>query len=224
MSWLPSPAVTAFVAGAVAVAAVPSRTETAMRRKSVPCGWRLMSGWRPTRSDVAVGMPCAGGARRVLRAARRRATVDGRSGSPRWLAWRVARPARDLDRSTAFYRDLLGLREQGGFRDHEGYDGVFFALPGGGQLELTSGPAEPSAGTEDDLLVLYLGTADEVSAVAAVLCSAGVTALTSPNPYWNRWGRTFLDPDGHRIVIAAMEPATARLRGEAGGAGTPGRG
>jgi catechol 2,3-dioxygenase-like lactoylglutathione lyase family enzyme len=136
--------------------------------------------------------------------------------SPRWLAWRVARPARDLDRSVAFYRDLLGLREQGGFRDHDGYDGAFFALPGEGQLELTSGPAEPRAGTEEDLLVLYLGTADEVSAVAVALRSAGVAAVTSPNPYWNRWGHTFLDPDGHRIVIAAMEPGTVDVHPAAG--------
>jgi len=126
----------------------------------------------------------------------------------RWLGSRVARPARDLDCSVAFYRDLLGLREQGGFRGHDGYDGVFFTLPGGGELELTSGPAEPRPATEEDLLVLYLGTMDEVSAVAGVLRSAGVAAVPSPNPYWTRWGRTFLDPDGHRVVVAVMEPAT----------------
>ena len=156
--------------------------------------------------------PVAGRAHGVLRAACRRATADGRPGSPRWLASRVARSARDLDRSSAFYRDLLGLREQGGFRDHDGYDGVFFALPGGGELELTSGPAEPRPGTEEDLLVLYLGTADEASTVAAALRSAGAAAVTSPNPYWNRWGRTFLDPDGHRIVIATLEPGTVDQR------------
>jgi catechol 2,3-dioxygenase-like lactoylglutathione lyase family enzyme len=159
-------------------------------------------------STVAAVFRSWAGGRGVLRTARRRAAADGMPASPRWLAWRVARPARDLDRSVAFYRDLLGLREQGGFRDHDGYDGAFFALPGEGQLELTSGPAEPRAGTEEDLLVLYLGTADEVSAVAVALRSAGVAAVTSPNPYWNRLGHTFLDPDGHRIVIAAMEPGT----------------
>jgi catechol 2,3-dioxygenase-like lactoylglutathione lyase family enzyme len=152
--------------------------------------------------------PAAGG-RSVLPAARRRATADGTPQPLRWLGSRVARPARDLDRSVAFYRDLLGLREQGGFRGHDGYDGVFFALPAGGELELTSGPAEPRPGTEEDLLVLYLATVDEVGAVAGELCSAGVVAVPSPNPYWTRWGRTFLDPDGHRVVVAAMDPGTA---------------
>ena len=46
-----------------------------------------------------------------------------------WIGVRVARPTRDLDSSVMFYGDLLGLPRTGGFRDHDGYDGVFFALP-----------------------------------------------------------------------------------------------
>src|SRR5690242_18645735 len=48
-----------------------------------------------------------------------------------WITVRLARPARDLTRSTRFYRDLIGLPRVGGFDNHDGYDGVFFALPGG---------------------------------------------------------------------------------------------
>jgi len=73
---------------------------------------------------------------------------------PAWTGTQVTRPARDLARSTALYRDLLGLSSPGGFEDHDGDDGVFFTLPGGGELELTAGPVEPGAGTDDDLLVL----------------------------------------------------------------------
>jgi hypothetical protein len=29
--------------------------------------------------------------------------------------------------------------------------------------------------------------------------------ISSANPYWNRCGRTFLDPDGYRLVIATTE-------------------
>lgn len=123
----------------------------------------------------------------------------------------MARPARDLDRSVAFYRDLLGLELQGGFADHDGYDGVFFALPGGGQLELTAGPVEPDAGTDEDLLVLYLRTPEEVRHVASGLVAAGVATTTSANPYWQRWGRSFLDPDGYRVVVAAVPPAGGSL-------------
>ena len=101
---------------------------------------------------------------------------------PAWIGSRVAHPARDLARSTAYYRDLLGLQPRGGFTGHDGYDGVFFALPGGGELELTAGPVGPAAGTEEDLLVLYVRTIDEVRAIGAGLVSAGVRSVDLPQP------------------------------------------
>jgi catechol 2,3-dioxygenase-like lactoylglutathione lyase family enzyme len=116
---------------------------------------------------------------------------------------RLARPARDLDQSTRFYRDLLGLPLLGGFENHDGYDGVFFALPGGGELELTAGPAQPAPSTDEDLLVLYVQTWNEAAAIGARLTAAGVTRITNRNPYWNRSALTFLDPDGYRLVVAA---------------------
>ncbi len=121
---------------------------------------------------------------------------------PEWTTTRIARPARDLARSTRFYRDLLGLPVLGRFAGHDGYDGAFFALPGGGELELTTGPAEPAPSTEEDLLVLYVRTRAEVATIGTRLTSAGVRQIPSANPYWNRWGLTFLDPDGHRVVVA----------------------
>jgi catechol 2,3-dioxygenase-like lactoylglutathione lyase family enzyme len=130
--------------------------------------------------------------------------VDSRQ--PAWTAVRIARPTRDLTRSVRFYRDLIGLTVLGGFDDHDGYDGVFLALPGGAELELTAGPAHPAPGTDEDLLVLYVETQAEAVAVGARLAAAGATAVDSPNPYWNRSGRTFLDPDGYRLVVAIRSP------------------
>ena len=124
-----------------------------------------------------------------------------------WSAVRVARPARDLTRSTWFYRDLIGLLRLGGFENHDGYDGVFFALPGGAELELTAGPARPAPSTDEDLLVLYVQAVAEAEAIGARLTSAGVTRIPNRNPYWNRSGMTFLDPDGYRLVIAAATPS-----------------
>lgn len=123
----------------------------------------------------------------------------------------MAHPSGDLDRSGAFYRDLLGLRPTGGFAGHDGYDGIFFGLPGGGELELTAGPATPRPGSDEDLLVLYLPTLDDVRETAAELEAAGVPTVPAANPYWNQWGRVFLDPDGYAIVIAATpaDPVTA---------------
>jgi catechol 2,3-dioxygenase-like lactoylglutathione lyase family enzyme len=127
-----------------------------------------------------------------------------RGRSPAWSAVRVAHAVRDLPTSTSFYRDVLGLPVVGGFTGHDGYDGVFLALPGGGELELTRGPGLPGAGGEDDLLVLYLRTWREVAVIRRRLADAGVRRIASANPYWNRWGRMFLDPDGHRIVVAVL--------------------
>ena len=89
-----------------------------------------------------------------------RMPVDGVGPTrpPAWIGSRVAHPAGDLTRSTVYYWDLLGLQPRGGFSGHDGYDGVFFGLPGGGELELTAGTVEPTAGTEEDLLVLYVRT------------------------------------------------------------------
>lgn len=132
--------------------------------------------------------------------------------SPHWIRARVAHHVRDLDRSTRFYGGLLALPRRGGFGGHDGYDGQFFALPGGGELELTTGPGTVGDPTEEPL-VLYVGTLPEVHAAAAGLEAAGVPAVAAANPYWNRWGRTFLDPDGRAVVVAATDGrAAADLR------------
>jgi catechol 2,3-dioxygenase-like lactoylglutathione lyase family enzyme len=113
---------------------------------------------------------------------------------------RVARHTERLDELVAFYRDGLGLRQVGGFRDHAGYDGVFLDVPGtGAHLELTAGGAhgapEPHPET---LLVLYLGDEAAVRAAAARL---GVGPVAPANPYWAEHGLTFADPDGFRVVL-----------------------
>src|SRR3954462_3411638 len=126
----------------------------------------------PARSACAAGRPRPHGGR----------TVTGSAGPRRWLAARVAHPVRDLARSAAFYRDLLGLPPRGGFRGHDGYDGTFFALPGGGELELTAGSAAPCPGTDEDLLVLYLRPPEEVQQIAAELESTGVATVPAETP------------------------------------------
>lgn len=51
---------------------------------------------------------------------------------------RIARPVTDLDRAVRMYVDGLGLQALGGFRDHEGFDGVMLGEPGAGHhLEFT---------------------------------------------------------------------------------------
>jgi catechol 2,3-dioxygenase-like lactoylglutathione lyase family enzyme len=113
---------------------------------------------------------------------------------------RLARHTERLDELVRFYRDGLGLAEVGGFRGHDGYDGVFLEVPGtGAHLELTAGGEHgaPVAHPES-LLVLYLGDDASVEAISARL---GIDPVTPANPYWGEHGVTFEDPDGFRVVL-----------------------
>jgi len=113
---------------------------------------------------------------------------------------RVARHTERLDEVVAFYRDGIGLPEIGGFRGHDGYDGVFLAVPGtSAHLELTTGGRHGGpAPHPESLLVLYLGDEDAVRAVAGRLDADPVAPA---NPYWADHGLTFEDPDGFRVVL-----------------------
>lgn len=148
---------------------------------------RLCESWRLTSRDGA-------GVRELVQ-------VPG----PRWARVRVAHPTRSLAAAVPFY-EALGLEVTGGFEHHELYDGVFLGLPGGGQLELTEGGPDPLPSTDDDLLVLYLATPDDVAALRERVDASGVPLLRSLNPYWDRVGFTVRDPDG-RLVVVAHPPA-----------------
>jgi catechol 2,3-dioxygenase-like lactoylglutathione lyase family enzyme len=113
---------------------------------------------------------------------------------------RVARHTGQLDALVRFYRDGVGLKELGGFEDHDGYAGVFLEVPGtGAHLELTAGGVHGAPVPHpESLLVLYLGDEDAVRTVAARLA---VEPVTPANPYWARHGLTFEDPDGFRVVL-----------------------
>ena len=113
---------------------------------------------------------------------------------------RIARHTSQLEALKAFYTDGLGLKAIGGFKDHDGYDGVFLEIPGtAAHLELTAGgehgAPEPHP---ESLLVLYLGDAATVRAVAQRLAQPPVAPA---NPYWAEHGLTFEDPDGFRVVL-----------------------
>lgn len=122
------------------------------------------------------------------------------------LQVRLARPTDRLAEVVTFYVEGLGLALLGGFDDHAGYDGVFVGLPGTPyHLEFThhvdGSPGDvPSA---EHLLVLYLGSREEVAAAAARLGAHGYRPVEAENPYWATIGAvTVPDPDGWQIVLA----------------------
>ena len=113
---------------------------------------------------------------------------------------RVARHTEQLPAVVAFYRDGIGLRELGGFRNHAGYDGVFLEVPGTGtHLEFTSGGGHGApAPHPESLLVLYLGDEQSVRSVATRIA---IDPVAPANPHWAQHALTFEDPDGFRVVL-----------------------
>ena len=124
---------------------------------------------------------------------------------------RVARPTDDLDAVIHFYRDGLGFAVVGSFTDHDGFDGVMLGHAGAGyHLEFTRKRGHPAgrAPTEDNLLVFYLPDRAGWEAAVVRMEAAGYSPVSAFNPYWDRHGKTFADPDGYRVVFqnAAWSP------------------
>jgi methylmalonyl-CoA/ethylmalonyl-CoA epimerase len=117
----------------------------------------------------------------------------------------VALTVSDVARSTAFYRDAVGLR----FLFAAGPALAFFDL-GNARLMLSApeGTFTPGSGT-----VLYLRVADILVSHAA-LRGRGVSFvdephLIAPMPDHELWMCFFRDPDGHPLALMCERPMGA---------------
>ena len=117
---------------------------------------------------------------------------------------RIARPTRSIEAITRFYCEGLGFQVLDQFQDHDGFDGVMLGSPGGPyHLEFTRQTGRPADQVTDaeHLLVFYLPENRQWSAAVARLEAIGCHPVASVNPYWDRHGRTYEDPDGYRVVF-----------------------
>lgn len=116
---------------------------------------------------------------------------------------RVARPTARLQAVTAFYRDGLGLDVLSRFEGHDGFDGVILGRRGWPyHLEFTASAHDPGeVPSKDHLLVFYLPDLADWQAAVDRLTAHGVSPVAALNPYWDRCGQTFEDPDGYRVVL-----------------------
>jgi catechol 2,3-dioxygenase-like lactoylglutathione lyase family enzyme len=113
------------------------------------------------------------------------------------LAGRVLVRPTDLARSTAFYRDVLGLAV---FREFPG--GTVFFL-GGGYLEV-SGEAAPE--TTHGRVQLWMQVRD-LAAAHRDLAARGVPVQREPRREpWGLHEMWIADPDGLRIVVVEVPP------------------
>jgi catechol 2,3-dioxygenase-like lactoylglutathione lyase family enzyme len=116
----------------------------------------------------------------------------------------VARPTDDLLRVARFYRDGLGFEVLYEFHDHDGFDGLMLGHKGAGyHLEFTQkhGHTAGRAPTEENLLVFYIPAKAEWQRALQRLESLGYKPVKAFNPYWDKNGKTFEDPDGYRVVL-----------------------
>ncbi|HEY9631619.1 MAG TPA: VOC family protein [Coleofasciculaceae cyanobacterium] len=117
---------------------------------------------------------------------------------------RVARPTDQLDSVVRFYTDGLGLHILYRFENHEGFDGVMIGIPGETyHFEFTQhqGHSVGGAPTQDNLIVFYLPDQSEWQRAVDQMKAIGYEPVKSYNPYWDRSGVTFEDPDGYRVVL-----------------------
>ena len=117
---------------------------------------------------------------------------------------RIARATDDLPVAVRFYTDALGLEVIGSFKDHDEFDGVMLGHPGAAyHLELTHkrGERVGRAPTRENLLVFYLADHAQWQRAVERVEQHGYRRVASANPYWDRDGVTFEDPDGYRVVL-----------------------
>lgn len=117
---------------------------------------------------------------------------------------RVARPVSNLAGTVAMYCKGLGLRILGRFKDHEGFDGVMLGKAGMQyHFEFTHCRRHPIAPTPtmEDLAVFYVPDVTAWQEGCEAMLAAGFKQVQSFNPYWEVRGRTFVDPDGYRVVL-----------------------
>jgi catechol 2,3-dioxygenase-like lactoylglutathione lyase family enzyme len=127
------------------------------------------------------------------------------------MKFRIARHTEDLNRMIDFYGRILGLKVLGEFKNHLNYDGVFLGSPSSDwHLEFTvSGIPPIHFPDDDDLLVFYASSIAEFNTIKERLIANRVKHVKPKNPYWERNGITFEDPDGFRIVLSVIRTGEA---------------
>jgi len=117
---------------------------------------------------------------------------------------RIARATDYLPAVVKFYCDGLGFEVLYEFVDHDGFDGVMVGHKGAAyHLEFTRNRSRRAgrASNDEHLIVFYLPDDAEWQRAVDRLEGMGYAPVPASNPYWDRAGTTFEDPDGYRIVL-----------------------
>ncbi|MFL9831789.1 VOC family protein [Flavobacterium sp. ST-87] len=120
---------------------------------------------------------------------------------------RIARHTNNLEQINFFYTKILEFELLGSFENHSNYNGIFIGKPNlDWHLEFTQSDDQVThLFDEDDILVLYPETVLEYDTLIAKVSENNINFINAKNPYWNKNGKMFLDPDGARIVISNLK-------------------
>ncbi|MCI5056584.1 MAG: VOC family protein [Flavobacteriales bacterium] len=123
------------------------------------------------------------------------------------MQFRYARHTNNLEKLTAFYAHIIGLKILGQFQDHDDYDGVFFGHPySDWHLEFTtSSDSAKHTPDDDDLLVFYFEDQKQIDTIIKTASLKGFGTIKPKNPYWKLNGVQLNDPDGYGIVLALRQ-------------------
>ncbi len=121
------------------------------------------------------------------------------------MTWtlRIARPSSNPEALAALYVAGLGFQRLGGHRPRRLRWVMVGPLGATYHFEFTlcrHHPVQPSP-TEEDLLVFYETDRDRWQAACTRVLAAGFVETAAFNPYWAEHARTFVDPDGYRLVL-----------------------
>ena len=117
---------------------------------------------------------------------------------------RVARPTDNLQAVANMYVQGLGFQVLAHFEDHDGFDGIMLGdeiMPYHFEFTHHHGHAVGKAPTQDNLLVFYIPDTNEWNERCRHMVLAGFKLVASYNPYWDKFGKTFEDVDGYRVVL-----------------------
>lgn len=118
--------------------------------------------------------------------------------------FRIVRPTDNPDALLPFYRDGLGLTVLDSFQDHDGFDAIIMGrenVPYHFAFTRTDKHQVGKAPTKENLLVFYLPDHAEWENAVERMKATGFVPVSAFNPYWDKKGVTFEDPDGYRIVL-----------------------
>lgn len=120
------------------------------------------------------------------------------------MTFRYARHTQDLEQIKRFYQDIIGLDIISSFKDHDGYDGLFFSKgESNWHLEFTASKRLPIHSFDlEDALVFYPTSLKEWNIIIANLERENIPHIDPENPYWKEFGIQIKDPDGAYVIIS----------------------